>query len=494
MRMKSRIIFRADGNSRIGLGHVTRSLALAHMLRDEYECVFAIQAPDAILKEQILNTCHGVIVLPACLSSEERFNHELDAYISDEEIVVLDGYSFDAKYQENVKARGAILVCIDDLHNYHFVADAVINQAGGVDANLYQRELYTKLLLGPEFALLRPPFLEAAKSETDIKERDSNLFLCMGGADPANYTLQIAQEISKLYEDITLEIVVGSAYKHHQTLSSWLNENQQHRLHENLNADAVCELMQRCPAAVTSASGVAYEYAAVGGALFILKTADNQLSLYKYLLDENLAKEYKSLSDEKKNTTFSTVFTELIQHQRQVFDGHSGDRLKNVFSKLNLQTRLKIRKASKDDLILLFNWANDPVVRSHSFNTAPIPLEIHTSWFSSKLDNPDCILYIAEVEKEPAAHIRFEITDNVATISYLISESYRGNGLGHSVLLKGLKQLLTDRKDINSIIGLVQKENKASVRAFEKAGFQNKAPDPLYPDAFKFTMTVQEQY
>jgi UDP-2,4-diacetamido-2,4,6-trideoxy-beta-L-altropyranose hydrolase len=94
MDHKRRVIFRADGNSRIGLGHVARSLALAHMLRGEFECVFAVQSPTKELKEQILQVCSGIISLPLCLPSEERFVHELAAYISKDEIVVLDGYDF----------------------------------------------------------------------------------------------------------------------------------------------------------------------------------------------------------------------------------------------------------------------------------------------------------------------------------------------------------------------------------------------------------------
>jgi UDP-2,4-diacetamido-2,4,6-trideoxy-beta-L-altropyranose hydrolase len=45
MQEKSRIVLRADGNSRIGLGRVIRSLALAQMLDEVFECVFAIQEP-----------------------------------------------------------------------------------------------------------------------------------------------------------------------------------------------------------------------------------------------------------------------------------------------------------------------------------------------------------------------------------------------------------------------------------------------------------------
>ena len=39
--MKPKIYIRADGNSGIGLGHVIRSLALAEMLKEDFNCIFA---------------------------------------------------------------------------------------------------------------------------------------------------------------------------------------------------------------------------------------------------------------------------------------------------------------------------------------------------------------------------------------------------------------------------------------------------------------------
>lgn len=487
---RQRIIFRADGNSRIGLGHVTRSLALAHMLRDEFECIFAIQAPDKAVKDQILSTCHGIIVLPACLASEERFQHELEAYISEEEIVVLDGYTFGTPYQQNIKNRGAVLVCIDDIYQYPFVADVVINQAGGVDASQYRTAPFTKLYLGPAYALLRAPFLEGFEKTEQEDSFPLHIFLCMGGADPDNHTLRIAQELQQLNPEAILEIVVGSAYKHQVNLNTWLQKSLQHQIHTNLSAEAMRDLMSGCKAAITSASGVAYEYAAVGGALFIVQTADNQTALYQYLLKSGMAKAYAAMAEVLDEGSLSTTIKELQQKQRQIFDGQSPARLREIFSNLSLQRKLKVRLATADDLMLLFEWANDPEVRSHSFNTASIPLEIHTSWFNTKLDSPDSKLYIADIQHKPAAHIRFEIKDHTATISYLISSDYRGKGLGHTILLKGIDQLKRDNIEVTQVEGLVQKNNIASVRAFEKAGFRQATPDGQYPDAYKFTLGV----
>jgi UDP-2,4-diacetamido-2,4,6-trideoxy-beta-L-altropyranose hydrolase len=486
MYRKTRIIFRADGNSRIGLGHVTRSLALVHMLRKVFECVFAIQSPDQALQERIREVCDGLIVLPPADADADRFVHELDAYVSAEEIVVLDGYTFGTAYQQNIKARGAALVCIDDIHAYPFVADAVINQAGGVSSEVYARASFTRLLLGPHYALLRPAFLRAAKASRTMPEGDLRVLVCMGGADPDNHTLQAVAALQAIPAVQHIEVVVGSAYTHLSELKQQIKELPQAKLHRDLSAESMRRLMAKCHAAITSASGISYEYAAVGGLLFVKQTADNQAGMHGFLTSTGIARDYSSLPKVLPQGIAEEAFNEQLATQRQYFDGKSPERLLNTFRSLSLAANLKLRKAIPEDLQLLFDWANDPEVRRHSFNPEPIPLEDHTRWYQAKLDNPNAILYLAEADGRPAAHIRFDMQDKTATISYQIAADYRGKGLGHTVLLKGIQQLLQDRPDVQLVEGLVQQEHRASVRSFEKAGFAYGTAEPTHPNAFRF--------
>lgn len=493
MSKKRRIIFRADGNNQIGLGHVVRSLALVSMLREEFECVFAIQAPSTELQQQIRKICHGLIILPVCAPSEVRFNHELDAYISAEEMVVLDGYHFNTGYQESIRSKGCLFVSLDDIQNCRFVADAVINQAGGVKAHLYSKASNTKLLLGPKYALLRPPFLEASKALRFQPEGRPFLLLNMGGADPGNTTLQIAKELY-LNDNIgSIEIVVGAAYRHLVELQAWLQDKQHVILHHNLSAEQMRDLMLQCAIGVTSASGIAYEYAAVGGLLFVLQTADNQESLYHFLTESGIAHGYQELSKLLNDDKLSKYFKQQVETQRQHFDGHSDIRLKQLFRKLSLSASLNLREATKEDTMLLFEWANDPDVRKNSFNPNPITIENHKIWYNAVLEDEQTLLYIAEADAKPVAHIRFNISTGKAMISYLIDADYRGQGLGLHLLQKGLQALKAQQPAIEQAEGLVQRENIASVRSFEKAGFSYGQPDPEHPQAHRFILQLNQQ-
>ena len=61
MQNKAKIVFRADGHAKMGLGHVIRSLALADMLKEDFDCHFMIRNPLPALRVQIMEVCQHLI-------------------------------------------------------------------------------------------------------------------------------------------------------------------------------------------------------------------------------------------------------------------------------------------------------------------------------------------------------------------------------------------------------------------------------------------------
>ena len=93
-------------------------------------------------------------------------------------------------------------------------------------------------------------------------------------------------------------------------------------------------------------------------------------------------------------------------------------------------------------------------------------------WFNSKIDDPDCEYYILEYKGENAGSIRFDIDEmNHAKISYLIDSNFTGKGLGTAILKQGIALLKKNKPNVKKVFGYVLKENKASVRIFEKLNF-----------------------
>ena len=107
--MKNKIFFRSDGNSNIGLGHLFRSIALAEMFKDKYECFFLTRNDsfiDVIPKEYNIN------IIPKNILCSEEPNWISKKYSSDEFIIIADGYQFTSNYQKQLKENGFGLIIL----------------------------------------------------------------------------------------------------------------------------------------------------------------------------------------------------------------------------------------------------------------------------------------------------------------------------------------------------------------------------------------------
>lgn len=140
-----------------------------------------------------------------------------------------------------------------------------------------------------------------------------------------------------------------------------------------------------------------------------------------------------------------------------------------IHAKIN--RRLYLRNASIEDLEITHDWANHPHTRQYAFNQRFISKEEHYEWFSGKISDQNCIYKLLISGDEPIGSIRFDINGNEGLISYLIAPYQKGKGLGKKLLELSVLSLEKERTDVNLIKGLVKKENIASIKIFEKLGF-----------------------
>lgn len=136
--------------------------------------------------------------------------------------------------------------------------------------------------------------------------------------------------------------------------------------------------------------------------------------------------------------------------------------------------RLRLRAADWEDRQVLFDWANDPVNRSHAFKSAPIAWEDHLEWFKTRLaDSDGTRIFIAERGGEVAiGQIRFDRSGSEVEIDYCVAPEERGAGLGLRLVRSGCRRIQVLWPDVTRVMGAVKHENCASMKSFERAGFQ----------------------
>ena len=133
---------------------------------------------------------------------------------------------------------------------------------------------------------------------------------------------------------------------------------------------------------------------------------------------------------------------------------------------------IQLRTAEVQDSELLWKWANQPSVRAASYSSENIEWEEHVKWFESKLKDPNTKIYIVSQKKDLIGYVRFEIKDAEAVVSLAVDEAFRGLGYGVEMVKAGACKLFSET-DANVIHAYIKKENTASFRVFQKAGFRD---------------------
>lgn len=255
-----RLVFRADGNATIGLGHLVRLLALAEMLRGLAPGVFVVRAPTAAVAQLIAEAGWSLQALPTNSLLMQEAEWLATSFLQPDDILLLDGYEFDLAYQQRLRQQARGLVYIDDLRAWPVVSDVLINHSPGVEATDYQAPATTQLLLGPAFSLLRPPFLAAA-ALPQAASPITSAAVCFGGADPLGLTVRTLAALLALPPVQRVSVVVGGAFGDAEALDALVAQhpNRMINLHRNVGAAELVRLLQAHDVAVVPASTVLIE-------------------------------------------------------------------------------------------------------------------------------------------------------------------------------------------------------------------------------------------
>lgn len=175
--------------------------------------------------------------------------------------------------------------------------------------------------------------------------------------------------------------------------------------------------------------------------------------------------------------TYDLTITEFRERLEETVRGGLLEKLNNPVFRLCLpgdggMSKVFLRKAEKNDMDLLFKWANDLVVRSNSFNSDPIPYENHVKWFNKMMEDSTVPQFILMDDDMPVGQIRLNIENDDAEIGYSIESEFRGKGYGHRILQLVADEVRESYPNISTLIAKVKPENAASNRLFESEGYE----------------------
>lgn len=134
-------------------------------------------------------------------------------------------------------------------------------------------------------------------------------------------------------------------------------------------------------------------------------------------------------------------------------------------------SEFNIRPVTELDSRQLWKWRNTPADRAHSFSTKPISWETHLDWFSNKLADPACYLFIIELQGRSVGQLRVEIDDDASgEVHIFVDQQFRGQGLAKEALALS-KLALKKNVRVTTLVARVKPDNVSSAILFLKSGF-----------------------
>ncbi len=278
-----RLAIRADASDQIGSGHVVRCLALGEAwCAAGGDALFLSRVQSESLRSRILD--RGMRFVPQSATTGD----ELDLLETLQQLskqrdsrnthVVLDGYQFGTAYQQAIRDVGYPLLVIDDVaHLPWYHATWLLNHGAHSGGLTYQRDSDTQLLLGAQYALVRPEFSRQRGQLPEVPPVARRILVTMGGGD---VTVAVETAIRALDQVRTgsLEAVVLTMSEKEDRVDRIQHAANACRWPVRIVRDApdIPSHMAWADLAISAAGGTCWELATMGVPALLVVVADNQ--------------------------------------------------------------------------------------------------------------------------------------------------------------------------------------------------------------------------
>lgn len=270
------IIFRADGNIKLGLGHIVRCLALADVLKNttpDIEVTFITKYKEG---KKIIEDKKYEVIAPIGDEIDQIRN------LADENTLLLtDFLDTDNLYISRIReATGLKVISIDNNTKLKKInADILIN-ANVFDEGGKKVIGSTRYYLGPKYMILRKEFEGVHAEETYIKDKVQTILVMFGGTDPRGFTIKAANALQNIHGEVRINLIAGPAFPHNDKLNALLSETNR-KFDSFFSPENLIEIMKSADVAITAAGIALYELAALGVPSIVIPQAKHQEDIVK---------------------------------------------------------------------------------------------------------------------------------------------------------------------------------------------------------------------
>lgn len=352
-----KVVFRVDASLEMGAGHVMRCLTLAHALQENgCDIGFICRQHKGNLIEKIRTDGFDVYELPLPLLNtkfDDKLSHaswlgvtqQQDADECAEFLrpvkadwLVVDHYALDEEWQSQLSSYYRKIMVIDDLADRRHQCDILLDQTFGRKRDDYLAFVPPKcrLLLGSEYALLRPEFAKWRPYSLGRRKRSSfkKMLVSMGGMDIENFTTQALKslEACKLPNNVEVTVVMGESSPHLHSVAS-LVKKLTYNAQVSVDVRNMAEVMANSDVAIGASGSTTWERCCLGLPTVQLITARNQMTVAAHLKHAEVIQLVQSVEELPIGLqNLLENINNFVTTSKDIIDGLGSGRVVNVLS------------------------------------------------------------------------------------------------------------------------------------------------------------------
>ena len=315
-----KVVFRVDASLKIGTGHVMRCITLAQLLKENgVDVQFISRKHEGNLIDKIRSKGINVTELDTSKNSavDNKLEHSQWLETTQEEDandcinilkskktdwLIIDHYALDEQWQKKLKPYYKKILVIDDLADRKHQCDILLDQTFGRQNKDYTALVSKdcKLLLGSQYALLRPEFPQwrSYSLERRSKPEFRRLLINMGSYDVDNVTGKVLNQLSKCHlpDDINITVVMGRSAPHLNDVRAIAN-NLPYNVEVKIDVENMAEIMANADMAIGASGFSTWERCCLALPSIQIVIAENQNTIAKSLIKNNAIKIFQDCKE-----------------------------------------------------------------------------------------------------------------------------------------------------------------------------------------------------
>ncbi len=442
------LLLRADAGPAIGVGHLSRCVALAEAaVARGWRAVLAGEAGGAgWLLDRLAEL--DVPCLPGGPLAARAAEVGAD-------VVLVDHYGLGELPEVRAVAR---LVSVEDGRFGRRAADVV------VDANLVAEprppDGSPVVLRGPRFAPLRGEVLAARAGPRP--GGPPRVVVVMGGGAGAGAVPAALAALRDTGVPMSVRAISAAEVS--------VEPGPGQRFTVTPPAPGLPALLAGADLVVSAAGVTLLELCHLGVPAALVRIADNQAAGYRAAVGQGLAAGLGTVADLAAAAPVlrgllvdPAARAALARAGAAAVDGRGAGRILDA-------CEVTVREATGSDAELLLAWRNDPETLAWSRGHQPVAEPVHRTWLARAVADPDRLLLVAETD-HPVGTARFDrVGADAWEVSVTVAPPDRGAGLGGRILSVA-EGALHARHEPATILANVHEDNAASLALFGHAGY-----------------------